>query len=311
MHKIDRIYQMPDKYELATAFYQPEGPIKGYIHILHGMSEYHGRYDAFATFLATSGYAVGLHSHRGHGENATLNQTPLGYYSDKDGFQKVVEDVLTVITKFQQEYDLPKPVLLGHSMGSLVARRFTQLYSEKISKAIFMGTLVYTPVHGLGRVISSIQGKWQSPEAPASVIDRVTNTMNTLRYRNRKTGKEWLSKDQQNVQNYLQDPFCSYVSTNQFYVDLLTGFKQLSTMKEVATIRKDLPILLISGKEDPIGDFGKGVWRVAKQLKKAGIQTITVYLFESLRHEILNEKEKIAVYNAIVNWLEKKHEQTV
>lgn len=306
MIKQSAIVTMRDGYKVATTYYAKEAPVKGYIHVLHGMSEYRGRYERLATFFAEAGYAVVTQDHRGHGETALLNDSPLGHYGDEHGFEDVAADAAYLIRQFREKYALPRPILLGHSMGSLVARRVAELHSDDIEKAVFVGTLVYTPVHFAGHIVSSIASKWIGPREPANFITKLSDLMNNIKNPNSHTTKDWLSLDEANVQHYLNDPFCNYTSTNQFYADLTGGLKTITSKTEVAKIRKDLPVLFISGQEDPIGDYGKGVFAVANQLRKAGVQNVSVYLCERLRHEIFNEKEKNTVFTVILKWLEKE-----
>ncbi len=306
MRKEEFILTTPDGYQLATAVYMPDGEQKGYLHILHGMSEYHGRYDDFARYIASNGYVVGLHSHRGHGKNAELNHTPLGYYGPTDGFNKVVEDVHFVMMTLRTRYDLPKPILLGHSMGSIVTRRFIELYSDTIQKVIIMGTLVHSPIHQVAAQLAKRLAKRDGEATEAKLIDRLGGSSNNRKIKNAETPKDWLSTDRAQVAAYLKDPYCNYTSTNQFYADFMEGFEVASRPTEVAKIRKDLPMLLISGSDDPIGGYGKGVWKVARQYYDAGISKLSVHLFDGMRHEILNETNNQLIYQTILKWLEKK-----
>lgn len=297
-----------DGYQLACAIYLPEHKPKGYLHICHGMSEYHQRYDHFARFIASQGYAVGLHSHRGHGDNAELNNTPLGYYGPEEGFHRVVDDVDFVITHFRATYDLPKPTLLGHSMGSIVVRRYIELYSERIARVIVMGTLVYSPVHRFGSIVAKAMAKRYGGDTAATLIDKISFEGNNRKIKTPRTSKDWLTRNHHQVDQYLADPYCSYTSTYQFYADFLDGFQLLSRPKEMAKVRKDLPMLIISGDADPIGNYGKGVWKVAHAYKHAGLTKVTVHLFDEMRHEILNEVNNTIIYHTILQWLEKNND---
>ncbi|WP_010286231.1 alpha/beta hydrolase [Kurthia massiliensis] len=308
MHNEQLILQAPDGYQIAAAIYLPEQTPRGYLHICHGMSEYHQRYDHFARFIAEQGYAVGLHSHRGHGDNAHLNGTPLGYYGPEEGFHKVVTDVDFVIQHLRQTYQLPKPTLLGHSMGSIVVRRYIELYSEHVQSVIIMGTLAHSAIHQIGAVVAKTMAKRYGGDAVASFIDRLSFSGNNRKIKSPRTPKDWLSRDAAQVDRYLDDPYCNYTSTYQFYADFMEGFELASRPSEIAKIRKDLSILCISGSADPIGSYGKGVWKVARTYYTAGISNVTVHLFDDMRHEILNETNNDVIYHTILQWLEKKNE---
>lgn len=308
MYNEQLILHATDGYKIAAAIYLPQDKPKGYLHICHGMSEYHQRYDHFARFIAQQGYAVGLHSHRGHGDNAHLNGTPLGYYGPKEGFHKVVEDVDFVMKHFRKTYDLPKPTLLGHSMGSIVIRRYIELYSLNVDTVIMMGTLMYAPIHQLGSVVAKTMARRNGGDAVATLIDQISFKGNNRKIKAPRTPKDWLTRDAAQVDQYLADPYCNYTSTYQFYADFMDGFKLVTQPKEMAKIRKDLPVLIISGDADPIGNYGKGIWKVARAYQKAGLTNVTVHLFDEMRHEILNEVNNELIYHTILQWLEKNND---
>lgn len=302
--KLTRFLQMSDGHQIFVRLYEPKETAIGHFHILHGMAEHGGRYDAFADTLCELGYFVTIHDHRGHGKTAEMNGKQ-GYFSDNNGFHRVVQDVYEVIQYFQMEHKAYETILFGHSMGSFIARRFIQLYSQEIDKCILCGTGATTVLHSLGntlaKTLSLIQGK--------TVESYLMNTLSfgsfNKQFSNVKTAFDWLCTNETEVHKYINDPFCGFVPTNQFFVDLTDGLLLINRRNEIANIRKDLPVLLISGSEDPVGNKGVGVYKVANQLKKGGLNNVVVYLFEGMRHEILKEKNKEHVFHVISRWLSK------
>ncbi|PWI27048.1 alpha/beta hydrolase [Kurthia sibirica] len=280
--------------------------IKGHIHIFHGMAEHQERYEKFARFLVEHHYIVSTHDHRGHGQTAAINNAQYGFFTKENGFDQIVEDAHTVIEQLRSGQDWPKVIILGHSMGSFVARRYIQLYSEEVKKVIIMGTAGINSSHRMGLVAAKLLAANKGPNELAVLLEKISFGSYNNKISNRNSPSDWLSSDEEEVRKYIEDELCGFTCTNQFYVDLLSGIILISKETEVNKIRKDLPILLISGKDDPVGEYGKGVWRVAKQYYHAGITHVAVHLLERKRHEILNEVNNEVVYQTILKWLEKK-----
>lgn len=306
MHKEQFVILTEDHHKLAVTIFEPENPPIGHIHILHGMAEHHERYSLFAEVLVNAGYFVSMHDHRGHGQTAKLNQATMGFLSEKNGFDKVVEDVKTVTEIVRQNKELPPMILFGHSMGSFIARRYCELYSKDLEKVIFCGTGAIGIEHYIGVNLAKFLAKTRGKTTKSTVMNELTFGNFNRKIKNAKTKFDWLSTDPTEVKKYLDDQACGFISTNQFFVDFLQGIITLSKQSELCRIRKDLPILLISGSNDPVGSYTKGIWLVAKQLQNCGLKNITVQLFEGMRHEILNEMNREFVFQRILQWLEKK-----
>lgn len=298
-----------DGHRLFVRIYEPVGEVIGRFHILHGMGEHGGRYDAFATMLCEQGYFVTVHDHRGHGQTAEMNGK-IGYFGDENGFNRVVEDVYEVIQQVRYDYKKVPIYIFGHSMGSFIARRFIQLYSDIVDGCILCGTGVTTHLHKLGNMIAKTVAKSKGKETKGALMNELTLGSFNKQFKNTKTGFDWLTSDQEEVQKYIDDPLCGFIATNQFFVDLTDGLVLINQKEEIERINKDLPILLISGSKDPVGNNGKGVYKVADQFKKAGLQHVVIYIFEEMRHEILNEVNKVQVYNVVTRWLKANDKST-
>ncbi|MET1013156.1 MAG: alpha/beta hydrolase, partial [Paenisporosarcina sp.] len=193
-----------------------------------------------------------------------------------------------------------------HSMGSFIGRRYIQKYGQSISKIVLSGTR--GPLNPLDKA-----GKWVA-KGFAKVKGKMTENqlLNNLSFgkfntyvTNPETDFDWLSTDSEQVKKYVEDPLCGFVASNQFFVDLLDGLTIIHDSNEIADVPKELPILLISGAMDPVGDLGKGLWSVAEQFKKQGVLDVTVVILEGKRHEILNEQNHMDVYQKVLKWMEK------
>lgn len=294
--------RMTDRHEVFVTTYIPAVQAIGHVHILHGMAEHSARYEHFANFLCDEGYSVSMHDHRGHGATVEHNGQ-FGFFAEKDGFERVVKDVFEVIETLRKQLDMKSLTLFGHSMGSFIARRFIQQYSYLLDKVILSGTGAVTPLHLAGNVLAKqlVKAKGATVESP--LLDKLSFGNFNNKIPNAQTSFDWLSTDEEQVQKYIQDEKCGFIATTQFFVDLTDGLLMLGKVGENARIRPSLPILLVSGSEDPVGDAGKGVIQVGQQLQEAGLDHVKVYLFEGMRHEILNERNKQYPYKIIVRWL--------
>nr|WP_106784474.1 alpha/beta hydrolase [Lysinibacillus timonensis] len=309
MNKRSMELLVSDGHRIYVRIYEPTSQeVIGRFHILHGMGEHGGRYDAFATMLCEQGYFVTMHDHRGHGHTAELNGKKFGYFADENGFERVVEDVYEVIQNVRFDYKKIPVYIFGHSMGSFIARRFMQLYSEMLDGCILCGTGTTTGLHKVGNIIARRLAKSKGKDVKGELMNELSLGGFNKQFKHTKTAFDWLTSDEEEVQKYIDDPLCGFIATNQFFVDLTDGLLTIGRKYENERIRKDLPVLLVSGSADPVGQNGKGVYKVANQLKNAGLENVVVYLFEDMRHEILNEKNKQQVFNVIARWL-KKHEK--
>ncbi|WP_431029569.1 alpha/beta fold hydrolase [Lysinibacillus sp. LZ02] len=306
MEKVEKFLKMSDGQELFVACYEPTNLLRGHIHILHGMAEHCGRYDTYAKQLADMGYFVSMHDHRGHGQTSDRNGK-LGFFAEHKGFERVVRDVFEVTQLIRKNRDLPPMILFGHSMGSFIARRYVQLFSTTIKALILCGTGAGTRLHEIGNRVANILAQTKGKNIPSELMDKLSFGSFNKSVLNPSTMFDWLSRDPQEVQKYIDDPKCGFIGTHQFFADVTYGISLISKKEEMARVRHDLPVLLISGSEDPVGDYGVGVFKVAEQLTEAGLENVCVYLFEGMRHEILNETNKEQVYEVIKRWL--KHEQ--
>ncbi|WP_052131667.1 alpha/beta fold hydrolase [Planococcus sp. CAU13] len=291
-----------DGHEVFYEVYEPENP-KAHIHIIHGMAEHIGRYEEFIQYLTDRGFAVSGHDQRGHGRTAERNGVE-GYFSEKNGFDRVVEDVSDVLFAVRQQIGEMPLVLFGHSMGSFVARRFIQLHSGTVSRAVFSGTGGNPGIAGqLGILLAKAKGTLNGKDEKSKMLGSLVFGPFIKAFKEEDSVFAWLSSDASEVAKYEADPMSGFVSTNQFFADLIGGMLLINKKEEIAKIRKDLPILLIGGSKDPVGQNGKDLFAAAADYKKAGIQEIKVFLGEEARHELLHEVEKERFFRVMADWM--------
>lgn len=274
---------------------------KAIIQIAHGMAEHIQRYKPFANYLMEQNIFVYGNDHRGHGQTG-VKQGLFGFFSKTDGFVKTTADLYEVTKQIKQDHPNTPLFLYGHSMGSFLARRYIQDHSRAIDGVILSGT-------GFHSFFTTQLGKTIARILPPGEKSNLMNTLAFGSYNKKTTNKtafDWLTNDETAVQTYIDDPHAGFVPTARFFYDLMDGLQDIRDQKRNATIQKDLPMLLVSGDADPVGDYAKGVWKTADLYEHAGLVNIVTMLFADRRHELLHEQNKQEVYTAIYQWL-KRH----
>lgn len=280
-------------------WYKENNQPKAIVQLAHGMAEHINRYDDFAEFLLKQDIFVYGNDHRGHGKTGK-RQGLLGYFADEDGFEKTVEDLAVITNHIKQDYPNTPVFLIGHSMGSFLARQYIQQNSQQIEGVILMGTGYHTIA--LSSIARTLANTLPTKEE-SHLMNKLAFSNYNGKIPNQKTKFDWLSRDDQVVENYMDDPFCGYVPTALFFRDLMDGLIQIHLKKENKEIRKDLPMFILSGDADPVGQYGKGVFKVANYYDDIGLINIKTMLFEGARHELLNEINHEEVYHTIYNWI--------
>nr|WP_026909026.1 alpha/beta hydrolase [Paucisalibacillus globulus] len=280
-------------------WHDPGKKPRAIVQIAHGMVEHFQRYHGFADFLVTHDIFVYGNDHRGHGKTGQ-KQGLMGYLSEQNGFEKTRDDLFSITKIISEEYPDVPIFLLGHSMGSFLARNYIQEYSDVIQGVILSGTGFYPKLTTtLGKLLASKL----NPKEKSPLMNKLAFGAFNRKVQDPKTPFDWISRDDQIVKDYMQDRYSGYIPTASFFFDLMTGISYIHNPKLNARIRKDLPILFISGEEDPVGNYGKGIWKTASLYERQGIQNIITVLFEGARHEVLNETNKSEVYDGMLQWI--------
>ena len=295
--KIHYIKWMPDSKEY-----------KGIIQLVHGMIEYIGRYEDFAGFLVENGYMVVGHDHLGHGESV-LDEDCFGYFSKKNPSDILVQDIHKLRKITQKDNEGVPYFIFGHSMGSYLLRKYLAFYSKGLSGAIICGT-GYSP-RIRNEVAVSFVKILKKFKGDKYISNLVENLMHDKPYRKfdlsgKDTSNSWITRDENIVRLSNSDKYCSFKFTLNGYQGLFEAVLFSCKQKNVDRIDKDLPVLIISGDDDPVGNLGKGVKKVYSMFKKSGKTDLKVKLYQGYRHEIINEIGREVVYNDVLKWIEKR-----
>ena len=291
------------KTKIHAVMWKPESEIRAVLQICHGMVEYIDRYDRFASFLAEQGFLVVGNDHLGHGASVTSDEEH-GYFGHPDGNRYVIADIHHLRTAAQKKYPDVPYFMLGHSMGSFLLRQYLTLHGEGLTAAIIMGTgsqprLILTAGKLICRAIALFRG-WHFR---SDLVDGMAFGGYNKKFEPARTDNDWLTKDSAIVDAYCADPWCTFQFTVNGYYQMFTGIE--AAQKNVGSIPKDLPLLIVSGAEDPVGNFGKGVKEVYENCREAGIKDVSIKLYPDDRHEILNETDYRTVYADLLKWMEK------
>ena len=271
------------------------------VQISHGMCEYLARYEPFIQDLLELGFVVCGHDHIGHG--ASSRPEEYGYFGAKNGCQNLVEDLHTMTMMVKRAYpDLPF-FLFGHSMGSFIARLYSAKYNDCLTGAIFCGTGGPDPMAAMGIVACSITSLFCGRMYRSKKLDQLAFGKFNRKIENPRTSKDWLTRKPEIVDRYLADPQCTFLFTASGYKDLSKLSFSANKKSWFRGIDPDLPILLVAGEADPVGNYGIGVKEVYQNLKTAGVRDVSLKLYPDARHELVNERNYQTVFSDLTNWL--------
>jgi alpha-beta hydrolase superfamily lysophospholipase len=289
---------------LYHTLFEPDGqPARATVLLLHGMAEHHKRYADFAHHLTAQGFAVLAYDQLGHGRTAK-SEEELGFFQLSAPAERVVQDAVQMAAYVASLFPGVPHFVLGHSMGSLVARCLLQQAGAQFAGAMLVGTAANTP--GATLELALLKGLSKLvPRQRTKLLNGFLGWMNNRHFKEPapNDATKWLSVDQPNQLAYLRDPLCGIPFTNNGFYTLLSLLVQATEGPWTRGIPQALPILLLSGEDDPVGQFGKGVRRVARQLQQAGFGHVKTMLYPGMRHEILNEVVKKKVYADVAAWL--------
>ncbi len=302
-----RIPSTDGLHTLAGWVYEPDGyPEKqrlGILHVLHGMTEYIGRYDCFMQTVCNAGWVVAGYDHVGHGHTVN-NPDELGFVAPRDGWRILVGDVAAFDATLRETYGRTLPfVLMGHSMGSFIAR--LAAVEGKPDALVVMGTGGPTAVAGVGLALIKTVRNLRGAHHRSPLLDKLAFGGYNKRFADTPDGDDplaWLTTSREVRDIYRDDPLCNYKFTSSAMSDFVTLTIRANARDWFTSLPAGMPVLLVSGAEDPVGDNGRGVTIVRDRLVAAGVP-VTCCLYEEARHELLNDFTRDVVTTDILTFL--------
>lgn len=277
---------------------------RGIVHLVHGLSEHAGRYESLAEELTSEGYQVFAHDQRGHGRSVTGNDQ-FGFVADNDGWRLLVGDLVELALAEQQQYPQLPFYLFGHSMGTWVVQQLLIQEPALADAAILSGPNGEVGLlTRIGRLIARIERLRQGRHGRSDVINSLSFAAFNRRFAPNRTSFDWLSRDEQAVDRYIADSCCGFIATNQFWVDLLDAIVDIASPESRSKIRRDLPIYIFSGRNDPVNRQGRGAEYLAETFRSMGIRNVSYRVYPQARHETLNELNRDEVIGHITEWLD-------
>ena len=280
-----------------------EVEIRGIVQISHGMCEYFSRYTTFAKYLCSLGFIVCGNDHIGHGASVS-RPSELGFFAARDGWKYLVDDVKQLTDLMQRRYPQLPYFLLGHSMGSLVARLYLTDYGEKLAGCILTGTVgpnaaAISAAH-LADSIARTRGMTYRSGFLSDLVFKGYNR----KIKDPHSVFDWLSRDESVVSLYQSDEKCNFVFTATGFRDLFTLIAKANASHTFRHTPRGLPLLFLAGDKDLVGKYGEGVRRVVNLYRGAGLKNIEVIFYKDARHEVLNELGRLDAFADISRWLE-------
>lgn len=301
----EKIASTDSKNNLNVIIWETEKEPIGVLQIVHGMAEYIDRYDNFAKYMTEQGFNVIGHDHLGHGHSVS-DERDYGFFAEENGDKIIIEDMHSVTQYAREKWEELPNFILGHSMGSFCLRQYLTKYSNDVFGAIIMGTgWIPSAAALLGKTIATNTCKSKGSHTVNPLLIKLTLEPYNKPFAPARTNCDWLSRDEKQVDLYVNDKLCGFDFTAGAYKDFFTVLEKIAKNRQLIGMRKSLPILITSGSVDPVGGK-KACEKLNAQYKRCGINDVTLKLWENDRHEILNELDKSDVYDYICTWLKSK-----
>lgn len=286
--------------------WRPESEVRGLVQIVHGVAEHIGRYSDFAEYLTEHGFAVVGDDHLGHGLSVNDN-SELGWFAEENGWDKVVQDEKKLHDLMVENFPGVPMILLGHSMGSFIARTYIGRYPDDFNACIISGTGQNPAiVCRVGRMLANSEIKKHGSKYHSRRLQRLAFGSYLKGIENPIGPNDWICRDEAVIRRYDADPLCGGTASAGLMYDMMGGIMLIGTKAHMQKMNKAMPVLFLSGDADPVGSWGKGVRTVYSRFKDIGMQDVTLKLYPGGRHEMLNELNKQEVWNDVLSWLEEK-----
>lgn len=282
----------------------------GVVQIFHGMAEHGGRYDTFAKYLNERGYIVYADDHRGHGKTADSIEK-LGYIGD-NGFDSIVEDEYFITKEIKSKYPSLPIFIFAHSFGSFIGQEYINRYSNEVNGVILSGSAKRDGLGiDIGLAVTKLFRKFGDESKNNNFIETIIFGNYNKKIKDNTSKNAWLSSDKKQVEKFDNDEYCGAVFTTNFYYNLFSGCKGLYLSEKTTKINKSLPIFIIAGEMDPVGNYGKLVKKLFNHYKNLNISNLKMKLYPKGRHELTNEVNNLEVFDDILKWINSNNLITV
>lgn len=290
----------PDGHVIHGTVWQPATATKGVLQLFHGLGEHHRRYEHFASRAVERGLALVAHDHRGHGDQTEH----LGHFADVGGWQKLSDDGLLVNDFIQERFAGLPVVLVGHSMGSFIAQYFTMQNAARLSGLVLSGsTWPNKPLLFFGKLVARIASWRYGLRGESPLLHKMGFGDFNKSFEPARTELDWLSRDESEVDKYVDDPLCGGPYSCGLWLDFMGGLQSIASDAALRAIPAELPILLTGGSVDPVGG-DKGISSLAAHYAQTGHSRLTVKIYDDGRHEMFNETNREAFCRDLLDWVE-------
>lgn len=280
-----------------------ERKVKGIVQFCHGMCEYFDKYMEFYKFMIEKGYVVCGHDHIGHGLSIK-NESDRGFFGEKDGYKYLIEDTKKMTDVVRKRFPYEHLFMLGHSMGSLIARNYAAKYGDNLKGLLLCGTvgpqpLIDSAISFSNLIISRKGERYRSRKLYQLALDFANSNFKPVANK-----FDWTTSDESEVEITENDEKQNFMFTASGYRDLFKLVKFANSERVIKTVPKILPIYFFSGTEDPVGEKGAGVKRAVKLYKAAKIKNVSIKLYDCCRHEMLREHNRKEVFRDVLDYID-------
>jgi len=302
------VYQSPTGSKINLCSLLPTGEVKAVIHITHGMAEHSKRYSRFAAKLTAAGFAVFTHDMRGHGRTIA-DDAPQGVFSKSDGLNKVLKDQNEIINLIKERLPNRPVICFGHSLGSIINLNFALKYPNQVNALACWNSGIETGLlPKASRIILAIEGFFRNQNLPSLIAWKLSFEAWNATFKPNRTKFDWLSRDENEVDLYVDDPHCGFEVSISMWRDIIGGVFYAGNKKNLKKLPKELPVHIIGGAEDPCTLNGSDMEKLAVKLRNNGLSDVTCTILEGTRHESLNEINRDQTTKQFIEWLNERFE---
>jgi alpha-beta hydrolase superfamily lysophospholipase len=299
-----RICNSPTGAALNLYVRHATGPARAVVQVNHGLAEHAARYARFADFLAARGFCIYAHDHRGHGRTRAPDAPP-GRFASDNGVEKVLADVGAVHDLIAAENPGMPVILFGHSMGGLIGLNFLLRHSGRVRAAAIWNANFSAGLAGRAALALLAWERFRlGSDVPSRLLPKLTFRAWGRAVPGHRTPFDWLSRDAAEVEKYSADPLCGWDASVSMWRDVFGFIFAGADDRNFSAMRRDLPLLLVGGEQDPATDGGKAVSHLAARMRRMGFSNLFSRIYADTRHESLNELNRDAVIADFAAWLD-------